>query len=341
MSREHQARPRSRLEALPAELIQEIFLRCLEFNLPRASAHLAWALSSPVIYTWLVRLAFAKAEGMGDSFLPQHFIPPHDAVGYVGVEEMKELRTRILECRWCTLPLIRSCQLAFLNHVVTHKRYGFEIFSDDRDLADFAMWFNNLDICDTAPNGRRGDGDLILRANRPGHKFSGSNRGSTYDYNIVLWFNLGIIEVLPAASKNPSGKIYFELPCCEDAYLPEKLLYPPWTEEKLEFLQLLSTRAFLDRDTTFYRATRTLRNLIRERDFATFARLLELHVRIECYAFPVLWPCSNLVFRAALKHAGEENDPFIRLLVEERWGQLGSDDYLLKEKLLKKYRQAA
>ncbi|KAL5048133.1 hypothetical protein BDW71DRAFT_25430 [Aspergillus fruticulosus] len=337
MSREQLlVRPKSRLEELPAELIQEIFLRCLEINLARASIYLARALSNPLIYTWLVQLAFAKADGEGETSVARHFVAPHDIVGYIEFDELHELRTRILECRWCTLPLIRSCQLAFLNHVIRYKRPEFDIIPEDRPLlAGFAGWFDDLKACNKAPNGQRGQGDLVLRANRPGHEFDSSDPECSHDYNVAVWFHLGVIEVLPAGDSKPSGKIYFELPCCENAHLPDKLLCPPWTEEKLEFLQLISARAFLDKDTEFRRATRTLRGLIRDRDFSTFARLLDIYVRIECYGFPIIWPTNNVVFRAALKCANGPDDPFVRLLVEERWGHIEPEDILLKEKLLK------
>ncbi|RDW78662.1 uncharacterized protein DSM5745_05514 [Aspergillus mulundensis] len=337
MSRERLlVRPKSRLEKLPAEIIQEIFLRCLEINLPRASIYLARALSDPTIYTWLVRLAFAKADGEGSTFLTEHFLPPCGVVGHIEPDELKELRTRILECRWCTLPLIRSCQLAFLNHVIEYKRPEISIIPDDRPLlAGFAGWFDNLESCNKALNGQRGENDLALRANRPGHELDGSDSESSHDYNVAIWFRLGIIEIHAVGNNQPCGKSYFELPCCESSSIPDKLLCPPWTDQKLEFLQLISTRAFLDKDTEFRRATRTLRRLIRDRDFATFARLLDLRVRIECYGFPVIWPTSNVVFRAALKYADEHGDPFVRLLVEERWEHIDPEDILLKEKLLK------
>ncbi|BCS20056.1 uncharacterized protein APUU_20488S [Aspergillus puulaauensis] len=330
-------RPKSRLEALPAEIIQEIFLRCLEINLPRASIHLARALSNPVIYIWLIKLAFAKADGDGESIHTRHFLPPHDIVGYVGGDGLKELRTQILECRWCTLPLIRRCQLAFLQHVIQYKRPDFNVVPNDQHhLAAFAKWFDNPNPCYTTSNGQRGERDLVLRANRPGSEFNESDPKRSHDYNVAVWFNLGIVEVFRAREGDPKGKIYFELPYCEGSHLPDKLLCAPWTKEKLEFLQLISTRAFLDRDTNYDRATRTLRRLIRDRDFPIFARLLDIYVRIECYGFPIIWPTNNMIFRAALKHADEQGDPFVRLLVEERWDHIESEGVILKEKLMRK-----
>ncbi|KAL4909329.1 hypothetical protein BDW74DRAFT_146394 [Aspergillus multicolor] len=342
MSREQQllARPKSQLEKLPAEIIQEIFLRCLEINLPRASIYLARALSDPTIYTWLVRLAFAKPDGEGSHFLNEHFLPPCSIVGYIEPDELKELRTRILECRWCTLPLIRSCQLAFLNHVIDFKSPEISIVPDDRPLlAGFAGWFDELESCDKALNSQDRGSDLRLRANRPGHGYDTSDTASSHDYNIEIWFRPGIVEILGNNHFCPLSQ--FEFPYCGSSSIPDKLLCPPWTEEKLDFLQLISTRAFLDNDTEYRRATRTLRCLIRDRDFATFGQLLEMFVRIECYRFLVIWPTNNVVFRAALRYADEHDDIFVRLLVEKRWGHIEPEDVLLKERLLKKVQRSS
>ncbi|KAL4946345.1 hypothetical protein BDV06DRAFT_136597 [Aspergillus oleicola] len=340
----------SRLEDLPAEILQEIFLRCLEINLPRASIHLGRKLSHQTIYTWLIRLAFAKADGVavGDGnrepFLTREFLPPIDAVSWIiGSDELKQLRSRILECRWCTLPLIRSCQLAFLEHAVRYKGSQVKIDPDDLHLFNgLVKWSDRLKSYERAPNGQRGEGDLVLRAYRPDSDHesapdaANTKPSQPHDYNITVWFNLGIVEVLSARNRQVSGNIYFELPCADDTHLPDKLLHAPWNEKKLEFLQLFSTRAVIDNDTDYPRATRVLRTLIRDRDFVTFARLLDMHVRIACYAFPVLWPSTSQVFRAALKYADEQDDPFVRLLVEERWGDIENEELGLKERLMKR-----
>ncbi|KAL4951839.1 hypothetical protein BDW69DRAFT_31416 [Aspergillus filifer] len=336
----------SRLEDLPAEILQEIFLGCLEINLPQASIALGRKLSSQAIYTWLIRLAFAKVDGIGtgngegELFLTKEFLPPIDSVRWIlGSDELRKVRSRILECRWCTLPLIRSCQLAFLEHVIRYKGCQVSIDADDLHLFDgLVKWSDRLKSCERAPNGQRGEGDIVLRAYRPEHRPNPetANTKPSHDHNITVWFNLGIVEVLSARNGALTGNIYFELPCCEDTVLPEKLLHAPWTGEKLEFLQLLSTRAVIDNDTDYPRATRVLCTLIRERDFATFARLLDMHVRVACYAFPVLWPATSRVFRAALKYADEKGDPFVGLLVEERWGDIESEELGLKERLMRK-----
>lgn len=51
-------RKMSALEKLPTELLQHIFLYCLDLNLPRASPILAGNLSSPSIYSQTIIAAF-------------------------------------------------------------------------------------------------------------------------------------------------------------------------------------------------------------------------------------------------------------------------------------------
>ncbi|KAL4878926.1 hypothetical protein BJY04DRAFT_106712 [Aspergillus karnatakaensis] len=337
------ATPKLTLEELPAEIIQEIFLRCVDINLPRASIHLARALSNPIIYRWLLRLSFSKAwcratDHGGTEFFTRHFLPPHAIVGTLTPDELTHLRTRILECRWCTLPLIRSVQAEFLQQVFTYKRTDMIVLPKDRLLiAEFEKWFNNLDSCDKASNGKRGRGDLRLRANRWDHRFDKSIPESAHDYNVTVWFDPGIIEITPNAggSCRVEGKDAFEFPACDNTLLPNRLLRAPWTQGQLDFLRLLSTKALLDIDVNYDRASRTLRSLIHRRDFATFARLLDLYVLIQGNKSPVIWPSPNAVFRTALRYAGDD-DPFVRLLVEERWTHIHPEDLVLKERLLTK-----
>ena len=58
----------SNLESLPVELIEKIFLYSLNTNLPRASPHLAAALSSEQIYRLLILLAFFNNDEVYDLY---------------------------------------------------------------------------------------------------------------------------------------------------------------------------------------------------------------------------------------------------------------------------------
>ncbi|OJD21194.1 hypothetical protein ACJ73_07467 [Blastomyces percursus] len=104
------------LEALPAELIEKIFLDSLEPNLARASPHFGAILSRKRIYKILTFLAF-----FNDHEPPE--LPPDDnftsfisnilrPLKYVplDVDTQKSLQHDVLGCRWFTLPLLEECQ---------------------------------------------------------------------------------------------------------------------------------------------------------------------------------------------------------------------------------------
>ncbi|RVX72160.1 hypothetical protein B0A52_04758 [Exophiala mesophila] len=95
----------SPLEALPVELIHQIFFYALETNMARASPHLAAALSKPSIYAALVAFAFFADDGIGpvdrQVFLPAQYVP-------LPLEDRVRLQEGILRCQWCTLRLLKA-----------------------------------------------------------------------------------------------------------------------------------------------------------------------------------------------------------------------------------------
>ncbi|EXJ77037.1 hypothetical protein A1O3_10195 [Capronia epimyces CBS 606.96] len=97
----------SRLESLPVELIQHIFFSSFEVNMPRASTHLARVLSKPSIYKALV--LFAYFDNLDDQ-LPietHHFRPAE--YRRLSRDEQIRLQRGILGCRWLTPSLLKSC----------------------------------------------------------------------------------------------------------------------------------------------------------------------------------------------------------------------------------------
>jgi uncharacterized membrane protein len=101
------------LEALPIELIQQIFFYAFEVNMPRASPYLAQSLSNPSIYKALVLFAYFDA----DEELPvehHHFLPAE--YRRVDWEDKERLQRGILHCKWFGLDLIRSC-MPFLSRL--------------------------------------------------------------------------------------------------------------------------------------------------------------------------------------------------------------------------------
>lgn len=355
------SRPRSwqscRLESLPPELLEKIFFHSLEINLPRASWHIARVLSKPIIYKWLIRLAFSSANSSSrrDFFTPD-FLPPPLDFWAVSNTERTHLQTDILECRWSTLELIRECQRDYVKQVIRQKCKDLIFSAEDQQALD------NIDQClsrpmdfDLAATGRRGSGDLVLKAKKRDSTEDDSTApaassttaatslahslSTTFsDLRVAFWIHFGGVQI-----REPSPVAHemdiFRLPCPpsldERPRMPDKLLRSPWTPEKLELLRLLSQIAYIDEDTNSSDRTHlVLRQLIRDRDFITFRELLSMNVVSKNYIYPQKWPVKTRHFRAALKYGDYAKDPFVMLLFNERWDVLGSRESELKTEIL-------
>ncbi|KAJ9192717.1 hypothetical protein DTO166G4_5172 [Paecilomyces variotii] len=320
---------RSSLESLPVEIIQKIFLECLEISLPRASLFIARSLSDPLIYAWLVRLAFSSAnDSSRHGFFTPDFLPPPLDFFALSPEERSVLQTRLLQCRWCTVELMRRCQRDYVEHVIRRKCQQLIFSSQDREfLSNLDSYFLRRAQYDRGRNGRRGKGDIILNAKDP---------ESQRDLKVAIWFNFGAVQI-----REPSPVFYetdmFRLPACSvdaPARMPDKLLHPPWTGAKLEFLSLLSLEAYIDEDSSCHRSKRVIRQAIHARDFNTFENLLGMYIRVKNYNYPLRWPARPSHFRAALKYARGPNDPFVRYLVQNRWHELPPHDIRTKNDLM-------
>ncbi|CRG86305.1 hypothetical protein PISL3812_03310 [Talaromyces islandicus] len=324
-----------RLELLPAELLERIFFYSLEVNLPRASLHIAKILSKPIIYKWLIRLAFSSPnQSSRNGFFTPDFLPPPLDFWSLKITERACLQTEILSCRWSTLSLFRQCQKEYVKHII-HRKCADLIFSpeDQLKLNDIDQFLSRPMDFDLAVRGRRGSGDLVLR---PKVKGSDSSKKPS-EIRLAFWFHFGAVQL-----NGPSVVSYeldtFRLPCApsmdEPPRMPDKLLQEPWTAEKLEFLTLFSHDAYIDEDNNFTRSRHVLRQLIRDRDHVTFEKLLGMNIKSKNYAFPSPWPVKTRHFRAALKYAEGPNDPFVRLLHEYRWLALGERERDIREGFL-------
>lgn len=321
---------------LPAELLEKIFFYSLELNLPRASLHIARILSKPIIYKWLIRLAFSSSnQSSRNDFFTPDFLPAPLDYWALRITERACLQTEILTCRWSTLSLFRQCQKEYVKHVI-HKKCANLIFSpaDQLKLDDIESFLARPMEFDLATDGRRGSGDLVLK---PKVKDLDSSSSKPSELRLAFWFHFGAVQL-----GGPSAVSYevdtFRLPCVpsldESPRMPDKLLQEPWTAEKLELLTLFSHDAYIDEDNNYLRSRRVLRQLIRDRDHVTFERLLGINITTKDYSFPTVWPVKTRHFRAALKHAEGPNDPFVRLLYEHRWGALGERERDIKEGIL-------
>lgn len=317
---------RSRLESLPVELLQSIFLHCLEFNLPRASIHIARALSDPLLYTWLIRLAFSNDNrGSGHGFFTEDYLRPPLDFFALSVSRRCELQSAILDCRWCTLPLIRRCQREYVQRVIARKCQHLILSDEDREtLSNLDHRFDDLTGCADTTDGR--DADLILKTHNPLNNKPGG---------IAIWLNMGALQI---RTSGLATQDLFQLPVSRkgSARMPDKLLRPPWSEDKLEMLTLLSQTAYIDDDTMHSRSGRVLKQVIRSREIGVFERLLGLRVRMAYRTYPMPWPVSRSHFLLSLKYADAHGDSFIRVLVERRWEDVPMYDIGLKDELIKR-----
>ncbi|KAL1960160.1 hypothetical protein VTO42DRAFT_8703 [Malbranchea cinnamomea] len=133
----------SRLEALPAELIEHIFLECLEFSLPRASPLLAASLTREPLYRALILYALwndpipddrgtPAAKAVSRLFRPLNYVPITPADRY-------QLQVAVWDCRWCTFDRVKRClrDLAILSlhrWLYGHGRHARGLQVDDSDL---------------------------------------------------------------------------------------------------------------------------------------------------------------------------------------------------------------
>lgn len=319
----------SRLESLPLEILESIFLHSLEINLPRASPHLARALSNPLLYTWLIRLAFSSANpGSRNGFFTPDFLPP--PLNFWGLELglRQHLQSTLLACRWCTLPFMRKCQREYVQHAIRRKCADLIFSTEDQDkLSELEPLFGRLEDCDQAVGGHRGKGDLVLHAQLPKNlKTDDQNKNTTQKSTrlenetqgpdsvqntentdphpsrssvhrkLAIWFHFGAVQI-----RKPNEIYYendlFRLPSSisiAPGRIPDKVLRAPWSDEQFEFLQLLSTDFYLDADNDpTERSAEITTKLIRKRQIKPFVRLLDMSFRSEQHRVLAKWPVQN------------------------------------------------
>ncbi|KAJ5173725.1 uncharacterized protein N7500_001656 [Penicillium coprophilum] len=316
--------PCSRLESLPVEILQLIFLHSLEVNLPRASPRLSQALSNQLLYTWLIRLAFSSPNsGSREGFFTPDFLPPPLDFWALSWKDRQQLQTNILACRWCTFPLFRKCQREYVAHAIRQKCVGLLFHPDDQALlSNLDPRFEHLEDCDWAVLGRRGKGDLIIPA-----QLQESSRHAV-DRKVAIWFHFGAVQI-----RKPS-EIYhendlFRLPCSVPigpGRIPDKILRSPWSDAQFEFLQLLSSDFYLDEDEARPdRSSEITCRLIRAREIEPFRRLLNLFFRAGNCRVLARWPLQYLHYSLVRRCGSGPGDPFANVILNGRWHDMPAD----------------
>ena len=312
------------IETLPVELLQRVFFESLEFNLPRASLPIARALSSHVVFTWLIRLAFSSENSSSDAAL---FVIPFLPFDYFGLsdDQRTALQTEVLKCRWCTVQLVRQCQREYVENVLNRK--GADLVLSETDTMrlrnGLQHGWGSVDAFDLHNDrARRSRGDLVIStqlraANEHGTGEDPEGESDNGRRKLAIWFNLGAVQIREPRAIIQQTDV-FRLPCVSNVSdpcrMPDRLLCPPWTEDKLQLLALFSTEAYID-DIQISRSKKVLRQLILDREYVIFERLLSLQIRVKGYAYPLRWPVGANIFRLAARSAeSSDDDPFLRLL---------------------------
>lgn len=317
--------PCSRLESLPAEIVQLIFLYSLEVNLPRASSQLDRTLSNPALYTWLIRLAFSSANpGSREDFFTPDFLPPPLDFWAISWEQRQRLQTSLLACRWCTLPLMRRCQREYVDHAIRRKCGNLVFTPDDQIiLSNLGQRFHHLDDCDRAVDGRRGKGDLVIPAQLNANVRCLSSR--SVNRKVAIWFHFGAVQI------REQNEIFYEndlfrLPCSVaigPGRIPDKVLRKPWSDAQFEFLQLLSSDFYLDDDEDQKeRSGEITTRLIRTRNIEPFRRLIGMWFRAANCRVLARWPLQISHYNLIRRLGSGPGDPIASAILDERWDEL-------------------
>lgn len=255
----------SHLEALPVELIQQIFFYSLEVNMPRATPHIAKVLSNSSIYSALILFAYFEHDN-ANPVEEQLFLPAK--YREISLEDKIRLQNGILGCRWCSLDLFKSSMRILSLLQITQAWYREKTAQDElnlpeecirnprirlrmnqalRPLAPLPPSPANLEELEKrflakAPFPANGQAHLMLfrefdlRSQRSTDtRIIGPTGDGNYLPRIIQWRN-----IVPSKTH-----FYKELHCgittLATRVLPDHILEgkPSWTRPKLELLMLL------------------------------------------------------------------------------------------------------
>ncbi|KAI4116459.1 MAG: hypothetical protein LQ338_007711 [Usnochroma carphineum] len=206
----------SRLESLPTELLESIFLYSQDVSLPRASLALGKALSSRHVKHKLLRSLLTDVDVEEAPIFSE------------GASGIAKLQSKLLKCRWLDLASFKRALAATFTSVVEDlvgkPRAGFQIFPlpIEPDTDDPLLMMSSVSQLVKYVLG--------LPLNHEPIPWSIDGPETTLTVT-VTHTNVYILEpdlFLPFAVRGG----------CE---MPTRLLHGPWTAEKMEFLEIMMT----------------------------------------------------------------------------------------------------
>lgn len=216
----------SHLERLPAEILQMVFLECLNLNLPRASPRLASTLSSFYIRSQLFFIAFSS-----ENFMLRH--GDHLMCILKSSAAIAKLQSEILQFRWMTLDFLHQC-------IPLYLKKEFHRTSKLSDLEHSAETVTGSLSKETAPKLISDPNEVKSRMRMEMFPDIGEHKqwwfGTSNSFVSIIspqgWVNLH----LPFEFEWLLGRM---LHCEDGCLMPEKLLRGPWTPSQCEFLESL------------------------------------------------------------------------------------------------------
>ncbi|KAJ5757340.1 uncharacterized protein N7511_006034 [Penicillium nucicola] len=232
----------SMLEALPHEVIEQIFLFSLELNFPRASPFLSKALSRENVYRVLILLAFwVDPRTYSGSKAIDRMMAPFD---YTPLEEdeRKTLQEAVIKCKWCTAN--RLLQRIPDMQILTVHRYWINagIVVDEQQQDAFKRFMGRKDV--ESQHNFQGVGDPQYKAVGPlkerlqqiYSRFGPSGHKGPYN------FDLDIKPMVSLDIKIRELNMLMTLPALGLCTFPSHLLRGRsngFTQEDVQFLEVL------------------------------------------------------------------------------------------------------
>ena len=246
----------SSIESLPTELLEDIFFRDLNVSLPQASPVIGSKLSSKHVKS---RVTFSFLSSPSSTEYPSA-----STALFRTLSEQAEAQSKILSLNWMNLQFLKDMIPDFIVHTLVRElgarkirwmRDGAVVSSKSIPLIHQYLKDNSWRLDDEAPSGLPvyWEFECLLERGHPTKDSAPRRSANDTDTKAVL-LGIGLRDGL-VTLRNPYEnerwgylREYPELSSSkwriicgvEGCRIPEKLLHGPWTEEKCEFLEIVT-----------------------------------------------------------------------------------------------------